>query len=520
MIWIRLTVVCVLLAWGIATCAASEAPEATRKTEPVDSATQAILRETTQLILIQDEGEHYWYDSVLLDIGEVQIRAGDFEDALKSIRSCSDPYRRDVALIELAEALARGGTRKGAFEILRLLSDHGSREDEDRVHLRWIEQLIESRDLDRACKAVEELKCGSYRSKALRMLAVGYARSGDGALAAQQFALAIDTATALKDECDRARGFWETAEAQLSAGGIDAAKATILRLVETVQLRDPWTKITALSQCAILAALANDRGMARRLFRRALEAQRTLDDARQKNAALNRIAVAQAAVGYIDEARNTSSMIKHNEGDFTQDAEREQALFAIAQTQLKANDIDGALRTALSVQYYLQYRDDALQEIVDYQIAGRDLKRALAIAEKMDNPSRKAAAMLKVATAHAKSGGRRRAAEVAARIELTDRGGDLLPQIFQKQRFDYRLPRTWGVPYDEGFSFTIGSYLISVKRAQEVAGAAMALAQALGQQPAQSYAILFDDIQGEITGALARAHAACGQTREALAWAR
>jgi hypothetical protein len=62
---------------------------------------------------------------------------------------------------------------------------------------------------------------------------------------------------------------------------------------------------------------------------------------------------------------------------------------------------------------------------------------------------------------------------------------------------------------------------MSIERAAEVAASAMALAQALGQQPAESYAILFSDINAEeVTQALARAHAASGDVNEALIWAK
>ncbi len=213
-------------------------------------------------------------------------------------------------------------------------------------------------------------------------------------------------------------------------------------------------------------------------------------------------------------------MIKRSEKDFTRDDDLEEALYAIAVAQVKANDVDGAVRTALSVEHFVQYRDDALHKVVDHQIAKRDLKTALATAEKVHTPSRKAAAILKVAAAHARSGDRKTAANVAARIELTQRDGDAHPGV-KNRRFDYRLPRSWGVCYDAGLAFTFGSYRMSVKRAEEVAAAAMGLSLALGQKPDQSYAILFNGINTvELTRALARTHAVSGDASDALAWAQ
>ena len=69
---------------------------------------------------------------------------------------------------------------------------------------------------------------------------------------------------------------------------------------------------------------------------------------------LKQIAVAQARVGYIDDALKTAWMIQHSEDDFTADGEREATLYAVAVAQLKAKDAEGAVRTALSIKYFVQ----------------------------------------------------------------------------------------------------------------------------------------------------------------------
>src|SRR5262249_43991537 len=129
--------------------------------------------------------------------------------------------------------------------------------------------------------------------------------------------------------------------------------------------------------------------------------------------ALMQIAKAQAGAGYLDDALKTASMITQD------DCYREQAQYAVAVAQLKDDDAEAAVRTAMSIEHYLQFRDDAIHKIVDHQITMRDFKAALVTAEKADNSSRKAAAILKVATAHAHSGDHKAAAAVAGRIELT-----------------------------------------------------------------------------------------------------
>jgi tetratricopeptide (TPR) repeat protein len=512
---IRLAVGCISLLCGVASCLADDPPRASSKAELGGPAVDAILREASEIALKQDQEQRYWTQRVLLHIGDLQIQAGDFEGALRSIRGSSYDYGRNAGLSQLAEALARQGQRERAFDTLRVLgSGHRWRQDylEDEVQLRWIEWLIASGAIERAGKAVGELKSKRYRVKGLWNVAAAYARSGDADRATQEFTVAVSTAFDLKDERDRAWALLEIAEAQLSVGRTDQANTTIRRLLEPVESKDPWVRFVALKEGAVLAAKAKDDDSAHALFRRAIDAQSAVNEMNKTNALMN-LAAAQAEVGYVRDALKTASMIPQAESRYGE------ALFAIAVAQLRANDAEGAVRTGLSIKDYLQYRDDALHAIVDHQIAKRDLKGALDSAQKPDNPSRKAAAILKVATAHARAGDRKSAADVAAQVELTPRS--TLLRRAGKELFDYRLARTWGVRYDDTDSFTNASHHWSSERAAEVAAAAMTLAQALGQKPDESYAILFNNINTkEVIQALARAQAARGDAREALAWAK
>jgi hypothetical protein len=164
------------------------------------------------------------------------------------------------------------------------------------------------------------------------------------------------------------------------------------------------------------------------------------------------------------------------------------------------------VNTALSIKCFVQYRDDALNNVVEYHIAKRDVKAALVTTDKFDNASRKAAAILKVATAQAKAGNRQAAADIAAQIKL-GRTSQILANA-QDKGFDYRRPQTWGVSYDWHHFFTMTSHIMSVRRAAEVAASAMALSQALELKPGQSYAVLFNDINmEEVIQSLARTHA-------------
>jgi hypothetical protein len=149
-------------------------------------------------------------------------------------------------------------------------------------------------------------------------------------------------------------------------------------------------------------------------------------------------------------------------------------------------------------------------------LAKKDLDSALKMVETIEDPIEKAKASLRVAIAHARSGDRKTAAEIASRVKLSHQ------RRFEEDRvdrFDFRDPATWGVHYEEGF--TMMSWHFVTERAAQISGLSMTLANLLSQRPTQPYAKSFSDIRStEIVRALARAHAATGDAQEALAWAR
>jgi len=518
---IGLTIGCVLLAIDAAWSAAAESQPIDPKRAINVAEAQAVLRGAAEIVMRQGQDEQLWTGRALAQIASVQIEARDFDGALRSIRGSDDSYKRNAAIVTLAEALAVNGHREKALEILGLLdADHGWNQAylDDGVQLRWIEHLLASGDRERAAAAVEQLKSDHHRPDGLRMLGAAYAKAGDGARATEFFTRSIAASDRSTDDHDRARSLWETAEAQRAAGKLDAARETIRRLVDVIELKDAWARVSALREGAVVTAKIGDKELAGRLFQRAIDAVKGVNAMNTFNA-LETIATAQARVGFVAEAQQTTGSIRHGEQDFTQDGKREAALYEIAVAQLKAGDPEAALRTTETVKHFLQYRDDGIREIVAYHIAKRDFTTALAAAGKVGNPSRRATAILRVAAAHAKVGDRKTAAEIAAKIELTGEEGVGL--LGEQRRFDYRIPRTWGLTYDIGTAMTSASLNRANRCAAEVATAAMTLALELGLKPADSYAVSFDDLDtDEVVEALARTQAAYGAVDEALAWAR
>ena len=498
-----------------------------RETGAPIATAHAVLREASELALKQGKHEHFWTDRTLLEIGDLQIRTGDFDGALRSLRGSNYPFGRDIGLVRLIEALARDGKKDRALDICRLMVLEGSRDQQylhEVVQIHWADHLIAKGDFQQAAKIIEKFKSPQDRHEALRKLAIAYGKFGDAALSANHFAAAIDAATGIEDESNRAKALWETAEAQRAGGSTDAAQATLHQLVaKSDSFKDPWVRMTALRECALLSAKLKDFETARRLLDRAVKVYLAADKPNSL-AALQNIASAQASVGFIDDARKTASMIEHDKRDFTRDSYREGVLCAIADTQLKAGDVGGAIATALSVKRFVQFRDDVLSSIVAYQINKRDWKAAVATTALFDNSSRKATAVLKVATAMAKSGERKAAISFASQIKLTHESE--FRKMFnsalkeEDRGFEYLRPQTWGENYDASDFFTMASHRASVQRTAEVAASALEFAQTLQYQPAQSYAILFNDFYGDVVQTLARTHVMFGNSSEAVAWAK
>src|SRR5207237_4690363 len=154
----------------------------------------------SEIVIKRDEQQRYWCERALLQIGDVQIRARDFDGVLRSIRGSSDEYGRNERLVNLAEAMARAGKREGALDIMRLLTSHHAwtrAHLDDDVQLQWIEHLIASGDLNSARKGLDQLKTERSRSDGWRKLATAYAKAGDAARTAEYFNLAADAAAKL-----------------------------------------------------------------------------------------------------------------------------------------------------------------------------------------------------------------------------------------------------------------------------------------------------------------------------------
>jgi tetratricopeptide (TPR) repeat protein len=485
----------------------------------------AVLREAAQIAACQDEEQRYWRDRVLLQIAEAQIRAGDFDEAEHSINRAKKEYDAHTAAMHLAEALAGAGHCERAFQVLREMgSDYDSRAGylDDRIRMRWLEYLISTGDLPRAALAVEELKVPSFRPEGLRKLALAHAHSGDNATAQRCLQDAIVACTSIAAEFTRAECLWQIADAQIALSEAECASSTIDQLVAlTDSFRDGWAKVAALREAAIRTAQLGDREKSRRLFQKAIDASASIAPptplpALNRIRALVTIAQAQAALGYLDDARETAERIKRDNSGNTYDSDLEDSLFSIAVAQATSGNVGDARATVSTFRNSVSYETKMLADRARMQIRRGQLAEALATAQQIPDSSQKAITVLHIAHKYAEAGDKTTAQVVVGQIHLT-REDDRVSLPCDLGPFDFRRPRTWGVVYDA--SCTISSSHAAIQAASEVAAAAMTLSLSLGEEYAESYAIIFKDFNCEVIRALARAHVVGGDTYEALAWA-
>jgi hypothetical protein len=517
------TAIGLLLLAVTARCPAAEHGQAGRNAGATAQSARTLLNAAADLAQAQGDEERFWTDHVLMRVAELQARAGDVDAALRSADAVRYPFGRMAVLADLVEQLARAGREDRAAELVCLLGPDWTTPDRrrDLVRLPWAEGQIAAGRLGPAADAIDHLAEPTIRCRGLALLAAAWARAGDSDRSAALFARASEAAAGLRGY-DRVAALCDLGEAERAVGAGPRARATAAwAAAEASQLGRPFARVAALRECAALTARLGDRDAARAMFARAAQGVADVDESNRLTA-LQQIATAQAEAGLIADALRTAAGIEHSDRDFTRDSYREQALVAIAVAQLRAGDAEGAVHTALSVKYFRQFRDDALAAVVHHHIAARDLKAAMAVVDKFDNLSRRAAAALRVATAYARAGDPQVAARVAGRVQLTHKSDlrRILPGGAD-DGFDYRRPATWGALYDASDFFTMTSHHMAVERAAEVAAAAMGLEQALGRTPTQSYAAAFSEINtDEVIRALGRAHAAHGDPLDAIAWAR
>ena len=187
---------------------------------------------------------------------------------------------------------------------------------------------------------------------------------------------------------------------------------------------------------------------------------------------------------------------------------------AIAIAQYKKGDDAGANRTIESIQIYTQYQDDGYHELARLQMEKNDFRKAVVTAGRIRQSSKRAVALLSIAKAVPLAGDHHQAIKIATHIDLPCEG---LFDPTDGTRFQFDVPRTWGLKFDS--SHGMPSLWAAIERSAEVASAAMSLAILLHRPSNESRAVDFDRFYPEVVVALAREQARSGDANDALNWA-
>ena len=335
-------------------------------------------------------------------IAQAQAETGDYDSALVTARPIPDPIVRSETLsgIALAQHVAGNDeaareTVSEALETAATIPDIGWRAMVV-SNIAGVQTKIGDRagaviSLDRALEQARALDTSDQRDRALGHVAAAMVETG-------QLGKALSIVATIVEARHRTPTLILAAAAQAESGDVP-------RAIETVaSINDIRYQVVALEKLALAQARANDRAAA----------LATLADARSKSDkifysyarvyGLSRIARAQAEIGAIGEALDTSGMIDNQ-------ALRARTLWAVAAVQARGGDTAAALRSeALALAAANDIKDslDRIWLLCDIAVARSHsgdntaaqamFDRAMAHARAINTPWLRARALSRLAT--------------------------------------------------------------------------------------------------------------------------
>ena len=308
---------------------------------------------------------------------------------------------RNYALALLASAHADAGNITNAIEIAETIRFE---RNSDWRQYAWrdiaIGQAV-SGDFSNAKKTAMSITDSSYRRMAIRGIAFASARAGF-------YREAIKLALNHREKSRKTTNLFEIATLQLRIGDAESAKRTLMYvppaeeydaevkrmqgtiqalmgnftqarvIADSIDVQDVESRLSLLSEIAVLQAQAGDRRGARQTSNSTLELIRTIPDYKWEGLSMSRVAVALAKAGDLSAARKVFSdalVSSRNtkdddwDGAWTKDLE----LRSIAMDQAVAGLLSSAVETALSINVKpTPYRIKALMSIARILARGND----------------------------------------------------------------------------------------------------------------------------------------------------
>jgi tetratricopeptide (TPR) repeat protein len=266
--------------------------------------------------------------SPLRTIAEAQAAAGDARGALVTAQMLTEGLARASALIGVASALAAAGNVEGT---------------RDAVKAAWA--------------ATESMPRDSLRASALARIAIVAKKAGDFETAEKALNAALAIARSLDPNGSDSLALRWIAEAQATAGNVEAALAT------AIEVQDVTHRSEAVASVAAAEAAARD-------FSAALATAEKIEHPNVLVEAWSGIAKAQAAAGYVAEARDTIARALATAKAIPINWEATSYLWAmshVVEAQAAIGDIEAAIDAVEAIE------DDYLRIVLVGQVAAADV---------------------------------------------------------------------------------------------------------------------------------------------------
>ena len=401
--------------------------------------------------------EESWRLMALKDIGIAQARAGWVAAALQIAGMIELESPRARVLNSIAVAQAEAGeyeAAKASFDAA-LVAARGI--DNRSFRAKAMEDLAASlanaKETDRALEIARGIELDGSRARALRNVATAQARAGD-------FSAALGTAGSIGTAFFQTRMVNDIivtrALSQTLAGDYSAALET------AGEIAGEGYRAPVLREIASAQATAGDSEGARATFAAALEAARRAparpleQGAPQRWQMLKDIAVAQESAGEREGAAATLAVAFEGIRGSGYERERDQALDSLAMAQTEAGDFAGARNTAISIE--LEW-DQAkpLKSIAIAQARAKDFADALDTTHAIHSQEDRIDALREIAMLQTEAGEPEAARETFATELQRDRGiedemdrdealGNVASALAQAGDFQYALEIAQGIP--------------------------------------------------------------------------
>jgi tetratricopeptide (TPR) repeat protein len=398
-----------------------------------------------------------------------------------------------------------------------------------RAVMAFVERLVAAqtrqspKDVFATVQAVIDGKPGLGEDECVLWLSVARAAKDRGEIRAAVKSLRNASAVAEKIEGDfrQPTALCRIALAQAEIEGKKEAMETLRQVVEHSETAAPASDIEwpqLLSQYHVLLAEAYWKVGDIKAARESLNRATAVIGPRAPggDSAYGRAAITLAKLGDTEGALQLASKLPD---EWPQCIGRDEALAGVAVILAERGKLDSAVETAGRIGSYVECRDKTLVRICTACAATGDLKKALGMSEKIDNPSRRAEAVLEVAGTMAQKGEKPEARRLAEEVKLSTTEEGPRFGVAPPQAFSFRAYETWGLFHEnvDYEVYTIASRSEARSAAGDLTASAMRCRVLLEGKAQIAY---LEAIEKWDVRKVARAQAASGDSEGAMEWVR